>query len=76
MLHLCVERFDKTIIEERRLAALELLNFVGSQPHLFNSLTIQEFFAVCDVVQSLSHRVVVSCIRVICSHVTTAYMYY
>ena len=41
-----LERFDEAVIEERRLAALELLNFLSSQPHLFNSLACQEFFEV------------------------------
>ena len=39
-------RFEEAIIEERRKAALELLNFLGSQAHLFNSLAVQEFFEV------------------------------
>ena len=39
-------RFDDEIVEERRLAALELLNFLSSQPHLFNSLAVQQFFEV------------------------------
>ncbi|XP_067941983.1 ribosomal protein S6 kinase-like 1 isoform X2 [Watersipora subatra] len=37
-------RFDEAIIEERRQAALELLNFIASQAHLFNSLAVQQFF--------------------------------
>ncbi|KAF6025374.1 RPS6KC1 [Bugula neritina] len=41
-------RFDDDIIEERRLAALALLNFVSSQAHLFNSLAVQEFFEASE----------------------------
>lgn len=44
--HLLPGRFDEATIEERREAALELLNFLGSQAHLFNSLTVQAFFEV------------------------------
>ncbi|XP_005107032.1 ribosomal protein S6 kinase delta-1 [Aplysia californica] len=36
-------RFDETVIEERRLSAVELLNFVATQPHLYKSLVFKQF---------------------------------
>ncbi|BFZ07313.1 hypothetical protein BsWGS_10351 [Bradybaena similaris] len=36
-------RFDENVIEERRLSALGLLNFVATQPHLYKSLVFKQF---------------------------------
>ncbi|XP_059179556.1 ribosomal protein S6 kinase delta-1-like [Physella acuta] len=36
-------RFDDTVIEERRLSAVQLLNFVATQPHLYKSLVFKQF---------------------------------
>ena len=39
-------RFEEGVIEERRKAALELLNFAGNIPDLFTSQTFVKFFEV------------------------------
>ncbi|XP_033733841.1 LOW QUALITY PROTEIN: ribosomal protein S6 kinase delta-1-like [Pecten maximus] len=36
-------RFEDSVIEERRLSALQLLNFIGNQAHLHRSKAFQEF---------------------------------
>ncbi|XP_060080683.1 ribosomal protein S6 kinase delta-1-like [Ylistrum balloti] len=36
-------RFEDAVIEERRLSALQLLNFIGNQAHLHKSKAFQEF---------------------------------
>ncbi|OWF43526.1 ribosomal protein S6 kinase delta-1-like isoform X2 [Mizuhopecten yessoensis] len=36
-------RFEDSVIEERRISALQLLNFIGNQPHLHKSKAFQEF---------------------------------
>ena len=43
-------RFDGDVIEERRLAALELLQFVASQPHLYESDVMGEFLRGAQIV--------------------------
>lgn len=42
----CAGRFDEAVIEERRQSALALLNFVGTQPHLYKSHLLARFLAV------------------------------
>ncbi|XP_046571103.1 ribosomal protein S6 kinase delta-1-like [Haliotis rubra] len=37
-------RFDDTVIEERRQSGLDLLNFIGKQPHLFKSHIFEKFW--------------------------------
>ena len=39
-------RFDDAVIEERRCSALELLNFVGRQSHLYKSQIFIKFLEV------------------------------
>ena len=39
-------RFEEGVIEERRKAALELLNFAGNIPDLFTSQPFVKFFEV------------------------------
>ena len=39
-------RFDEGVIEERRISALELLNFIGKQSHLYKSLVFLKFLEV------------------------------
>lgn len=39
-------RFEESVIEERRKAALELLTFAGSIPDLFTSQPFVKFFEV------------------------------
>lgn len=39
-------RFEEGVIEERRKAALELLNFAGNIPDLFTSQPFVTFFEV------------------------------
>jgi hypothetical protein len=41
-------RFEEAVVEERRQSALALLNFIGTQPHLYKSKTLAEFLAVSD----------------------------
>ncbi|KAH9490776.1 hypothetical protein Btru_046971 [Bulinus truncatus] len=36
-------RFDNCVIEERRQSAVDLLNFVATQPHLYKSLVFKQF---------------------------------
>lgn len=40
-------RFEEAVIEERRKSAIDLLVFVGGQPHLYNSKLFDEFLKVC-----------------------------
>lgn len=39
-------RFDELVIEERRASALELLNFIGKQSHLYKSKIFIKFLEV------------------------------
>ena len=39
-------RFDDAVIEERRCSALELLNFIGRQSHLYKSQIFNKFLEV------------------------------
>ncbi|XP_041353689.1 ribosomal protein S6 kinase delta-1-like [Gigantopelta aegis] len=48
-------RFDEAVIEERRQSALSLLNFIGHQPHLYNSKHFQTFWVGGKVSQSGFH---------------------
>ncbi|KAL3874775.1 hypothetical protein ACJMK2_037745 [Sinanodonta woodiana] len=47
-------RFDEAVIEERKTSALELLNFVGQQPHLYKSQIFQTFLQGGTVKEGLS----------------------
>ncbi|KAK3592556.1 hypothetical protein CHS0354_005618 [Potamilus streckersoni] len=47
-------RFDDAVIEERKTSALELLNFVGQQPHLYKSQIFQTFLQGGTVKEGLS----------------------
>ena len=40
-------RFDDKVIEERRQYSLRLLQFIGSQSHLYKTDKFIEFFCVC-----------------------------
>ena len=43
-------RFDADLIESRRLAALELLQFVASQPHLYESEALATFLQGSEII--------------------------
>ncbi|XP_076464415.1 LOW QUALITY PROTEIN: ribosomal protein S6 kinase delta-1-like [Babylonia areolata] len=38
-------RFDEAVVEERRQSALALLNFIGTQPHLYKSQALAQFLS-------------------------------
>jgi len=40
------DRFEETVIEERRRTAQDLLNFVGQRVYLTNSVVFKQFFQV------------------------------
>lgn len=44
--HLILGRFDKTVIEERRQCAEDLLQFSANIPALYNSKQLEDFFKV------------------------------
>nr|KAG5714465.1 hypothetical protein BaRGS_006911 [Batillaria attramentaria] len=46
-------RFDDTVIEERRQSALALLNFIGTQPHLYKSQLLARFLSDGQVESSV-----------------------
>ncbi|XP_069116020.1 ribosomal protein S6 kinase delta-1-like [Argopecten irradians] len=50
-------RFEDSVIEERRLSALQLLNFIGNQAHLHKSKAFQEFLKGGKQIQGLSGNV-------------------
>ena len=41
------DRFEESVIEERRRTAQDLLNFVGQRIYLTNSVIFKQFFQVC-----------------------------
>jgi len=41
------DRFEESVIEERRRTAQDLLNFVGQRVYLTNSVIFKQFFQVC-----------------------------
>ncbi|XP_063426593.1 ribosomal protein S6 kinase delta-1-like isoform X2 [Mytilus trossulus] len=50
-------RFEETVIEERRKSAIDLLVFIGSQPHLYNSKIFEEFLKGGKVKEGVSGKV-------------------
>ncbi|KAL8589734.1 hypothetical protein ACOMHN_027242 [Nucella lapillus] len=38
-------RFDEAVVEERRQSGLSLLNFIGTQPHLYKSQVLTQFLS-------------------------------
>ncbi|XP_045172329.2 ribosomal protein S6 kinase delta-1-like [Mercenaria mercenaria] len=50
-------RFDELVIEERRSSALELLNFIGRQSHLYKSQIFIKFLEGGKVVEGISGKV-------------------
>lgn len=49
-------RFDELVIEERRASALDLLNFIGKQSHLYKSQIFTKFLEVFVHVPDLFHN--------------------
>jgi len=41
------DRFEESVIEERRRTAQDLLNFVGQRIYLTSSVIFKQFFQVC-----------------------------
>ena len=44
------DRFEESVIEERRRTAQDLLNFVGQRVYLTNSAAFKQFFQVCPLI--------------------------